>query len=127
MPVIAQIAPGTSAGLAALLFLLLPGIVFVKAVMIASRRIADLSRFDQLGYVLAGGVGSLVFVVGGRRLLGGTRLTLDAVFTRSVTVLLTGVVVQSVVAVIIGYSWGRFLRAGSDIEPSRTWDDRDQP
>lgn len=124
---VAQVAPETSTGLAALLYLLLPGIVFVKTVMIARRRVATLSRFDQLGYVLAGGVGSLLALVVAWRFLGGSALSVDAAFERPVTVLLAGVGVQSAIAAAMGYGWGSYRRWRSDVGPPRTWDDRVQP
>lgn len=125
--VVAQVAARTSAGVAALLYLLLPGIVFVKAVMIARRRVADLSRFDQLGYALAGGVGSLLAVVVAWRAVGGPALTLGAVSERPVSTLLAGVVVQSAAAASMGYGWGAYLRRLSGVEPSLTLDDRAEP
>lgn len=122
---LAQMQPGSTFGLAVLplylLFLALPGLVFVKTFIFADRRPDTLDRYDKLGYLLIGGVFSSIILLGGWRASGNGVILGDQLGNFSLLAILTAVLLQSSVAGVLGLVLGvlRYSFGDSILEWSR--------
>lgn len=95
--------------------------------MMAERKVNTLNRFDKLGYVLAGGVFSLLALLTVIELFLEYSIKWQAVGSRPIKHQLVAVSLQSILAAGSGYIWGRIKYHQNPPRKAKTWDDREQP
>lgn len=110
-----------------LLYLILPGLAFIKSMVVSYRSPDTLSRYDRLGYALAGSVVSGLALLGFLKLCApGVESVKPAEFSSiSTFLILSGVMAQSILASMFGIIFGGIRRISADSD--RNFNDRQQP
>ena len=110
-----------------LLYLILPGLAFVKLMVIIYQSPDILSRYDRIGYALAGSVisGIIILFIIKYCISDYYPASANNLGKISPLALLAGVVLQTTIAGLLGVAVGSIRRQVSDQE--RNFNDRQQP
>lgn len=120
---------GLNIGPLYLLYLILPGLVFVKAFLQSQYKPDTLDNYDRVGYALAGSTVSLLVILLLYKFCFYSgpegELTANNIVSEPLVVLLSGVVAQCVIAAMFGAIVGGVKRWNEDVP--RNFSDREQP
>ncbi|WP_276298818.1 DUF6338 family protein [Halorussus lipolyticus] len=116
-----------SLGSLILLPLVLPGFAFVKAFIHGNKAVDDLPRVDKLGYALSAGVlSAMILLILFRHLGGNEPIRLGDTQNITSLGLLTGILIQTGLSCIMGYSAGK-VKNKFHGDTEWTFSDKQQP